>query len=62
MCMSKGAPKKPEYGPCQESHCSGTVNCYIDLNVTNTDTTTSASTGNVHWNTTDNSTASSYSV
>lgn len=20
MCMSKGAPKKPEYGPCRESH------------------------------------------
>ncbi len=20
MCMSKGAPKKPEFGPCQEQH------------------------------------------
>ena len=20
MCMSKGVPKRPEYGPCQESH------------------------------------------
>jgi hypothetical protein len=20
MCMFKGAPKKPEYGPCQERH------------------------------------------
>jgi len=20
MCMSKGAPRKPEYGPCNESH------------------------------------------
>ncbi len=20
MCMSKGAPKKPEFGPCQERH------------------------------------------
>lgn len=20
MCMSKGAPKKPEYGPCGERH------------------------------------------
>ncbi len=20
MCMSKGVPKKPEFGPCQEQH------------------------------------------
>lgn len=23
MCMAKGAPKKPEYGPCQERHGGG---------------------------------------
>ncbi len=26
MCMSKGAPKKPEFGPCQEQHGLGNLN------------------------------------
>jgi len=32
MCMSKGAPKKPEYGPCQERHGLSQIPCQIPFN------------------------------
>jgi len=40
MCVSKGAPKKPSYGPCNETHgLTGTTINYsggfMDSNTTN---------------------------
>lgn len=56
MCMAVGAPKKPEYGPCQERHggggisgIGGTSNNYTVAygNYTANDTTTGGS--NYYW-------------
>jgi hypothetical protein len=32
MCMSKGAPKKPEYGPCQEWHGLSQIPSQVPFN------------------------------
>jgi hypothetical protein len=32
MCMSKGAPKKPEYGPCQERHGLSQIPSQVPFN------------------------------
>ena len=37
MCVSKGAPKKPSYGPCNEIHwLNGTYNTFITSTTVNT--------------------------
>jgi len=46
MCMSKGAPKKPSYGPCHETHGQPYVPtggyCYGANSSTGTSATTTA--------------------
>jgi len=63
MCMSKGAPKKPAYGPCNESHHQNGIQWAYG----GTDSTTSAtfSTDNsTYYSTTtaDSSTSVSYTL
>ncbi len=33
MCMSKGVPKKPEFGPCQEQHGLSQIPSQVPLNL-----------------------------
>ena len=50
MCVSRGAPKKPSYGPCDESHQPTTFNYYYPKNYYGTDyMTTNGDSSTVDW-------------
>ena len=49
MCMSKGIPKKPEYGPCRERHGGLSISPTSGWTIYNGGTNAAASTGSFTW-------------
>lgn len=63
MCMSKGAPKKPGYGPCNESHQqNGTQWAYWGSVSTTSATVSTDNSIYCPTTTADNSTSVSYTL